>query len=95
MDGIWNEIFAGGGPFSRTSLLVEPYEKSTPNEADDFGGTNLSEQEFTEAFRMFDDWGVGVHVHAMGDGSIRRVIDALEAMKKANGAMRTSETRIL
>jgi len=34
---------------------------------------------------MFDGWGVGVHVHAMGDGTIRVVVDALEAMKAANG----------
>ena len=34
---------------------------------------------------MFDSWGVGVHVHAMGDGTIRTVISALENMKKENG----------
>lgn len=78
------KIFAGGGPFSKTSLLLEPYVKLA-EEADYYGDTNLSEKEFFEAFKMFDDWGVGVHVHAMGDGSIRRVVDALEAMKKENG----------
>ena len=74
------KIFADGSPFSQTSLLLEPYEGT-----DDLGAANLSLAEFTDAFKMFDDWGVGVHVHAMGDGTIRRVVDALEAMKAANG----------
>ena len=74
------KIFSDGGPFSQTSMLLEPYEGT-----DNVGGTNLSEEEFVEAFKMFDDWGVGVHVHAMGDGSIRRVVDAMATMKDLNG----------
>ena len=79
------KIFADGGPFSATSLLLEPYEAAFVGEEDVYGGANMSEEEFTDAFKMFDDWGVGVHVHAMGDGTLRRVINALEAMKEANG----------
>ncbi|WKK65728.1 amidohydrolase [Lutimonas zeaxanthinifaciens] len=79
------KIFADGGPFSGTSGLLEPYEESFSGQPDFYGGSNLSEEEFTEAFKMFDSWGVGVHVHAMGDGTIRRVVNALEKMKKENG----------
>ncbi|MDN3643008.1 amidohydrolase [Lutimonas halocynthiae] len=79
------KIFADGGPFSGTSLLLQPYEKEFAGEEGFYGGANMTVEEFTEAFKMFDSWGVGVHVHAMGDGTIRLVIDALEAMKKANG----------
>ena len=79
------KIFADGGPFSGTSLLLQPYEKEFAGEEGFYGGANMTVEEFTEAFKMFDNWGVGVHVHAMGDGTIRLVIDALEAMKKANG----------
>lgn len=79
------KIFADGGPFSATSLLLEPYQESFTGKPDFYGGANLTEEEFTEAFKMFDKWGVGVHVHAMGDGSIRTVISALENMKKENG----------
>ncbi len=75
------KIFADGGPNSATSLLLEPYE----GRPDFVGDTNLTLEEFTDAFVMFDDMGVGVHVHAMGDGTIRRVVDALEAMKERNG----------
>ena len=79
------KIFADGGPFSATSLLIEPYEEAFVGGPDVYGGANLTEEGFTEAFKMFDEWGVGVHVHAMGDGTIRRVVDALGAMKEANG----------
>lgn len=78
------KIFADGGPFSATSMLLEPYEEAFAG-ANNYGDTNMTEDEFIEAFKMFDDWGVGVHVHAMGDGTIRRVVDALVAMKEANG----------
>ena len=79
------KIFADGGPFSATSGLLEPYLESFTGKPDVYGGSNLTEEEFTEAFKMFDSWGVGVHVHAMGDGTIRTVINALENMKKDNG----------
>jgi predicted amidohydrolase YtcJ len=79
------KIFADGGPFSATSMLLEPYEASFVGSDENSGDTNMTEEEFAEAFSMFDNWGVGVHVHAMGDGTIRRVIDALEKMKEENG----------
>ena len=79
------KVFADGGPFSGTSLLLQPYEKDFAGKEGFYGGANMTVEEFTEAFKMFDSWGVGVHVHAMGDGTIRLVIDALESMKKANG----------
>ena len=75
------KIFADGGPGARTSLLLEPYE----GDPDFFGDANMTTEEFAEAFAAFDKMGVGLHVHAMGDGTIRRVVDALEIMKQANG----------
>ena len=75
------KIFADGSPASFTSALLEPYA----NREGFYGDANMTTEEFAEAFTMFDDWGVGVHVHTMGDGTSRRVVDALEAMKANNG----------
>lgn len=75
------KIFADGSPASFSSILLEPYS----NRAGFTGEANMSTEEFADAFAMFDEWGVGVHVHAMGDGTIRRVVDALELMKERNG----------
>ncbi|MEE9123790.1 MAG: amidohydrolase [candidate division NC10 bacterium] len=77
----WVKIFSDGGPNAGTSLLLEPYE----GEPDNYGSANMSTEEFAEAFIKFDKMGVGLHVHSIGDGSIRRVVDALEMMKEANG----------
>ena len=75
------KIFSDGGPHSHSSELIEPYSDRPGSHGD----ANMTTEEFAEVFKMFDDWGVGVHVHSIGDGSIRRVIDALERMKEANG----------
>jgi predicted amidohydrolase YtcJ len=75
------KIFGDGGPGARTSLLLEPYE----GESDIYGGANMTTEEFAEAFMAFDELGVGVHVHAIGDGTIRRVVDALAIMKRRRG----------
>lgn len=75
------KIFSDGSPISTSSTLLEPYS----NNPDTHGKSNMSTEEFAAAFKQFDDWGVGVHVHSMGDGTIRRVVDALEIMKRENG----------
>ncbi len=75
------KIFADGSPMAHTSLLLEPYA----DQPDNRGGTTMTFEEFRDDFIMFDKMGVGLHVHALGDGTIRRVVDALEAMKEANG----------
>ena len=75
------KIFADGSPGARTSLLLEAYE----GDPDFFGDANMTTEQFADAFIKFDQMGVGLHVHAMGDGTIRRVVDALEIMKRANG----------
>jgi predicted amidohydrolase YtcJ len=75
------KIFADGGPNARTSLLLEPYE----GDPRFFGDANMTTEEFAAAFVKFDEMGVGLHIHAIGDGTIRRVVDALEIMKRKNG----------
>lgn len=75
------KIFSDGSPISTSSRLLEPYS----NNPDTYGQANMTTEEFAAAFKQFDDWGVGVHVHSMGDGTIRSVIDAFEMMKAKNG----------
>ncbi|NOD37103.1 MULTISPECIES: amidohydrolase [unclassified Ruegeria] len=75
------KIFSDGSPGARTSLLIEPYEDGSGF----LGDTLLSYEQYRDDFIKFDKMGVGLHIHSIGEGSIRRVIDALEAMKEANG----------
>ena len=64
-----------------TSPLLEPYED------EQYGsGEYFYEQDVVNRyFRRFDEMGLQVHVHAIGDAAIRRALDAFEAMRNANG----------
>jgi predicted amidohydrolase YtcJ len=75
------KIFGDGSPGPRTSLLLEPYEGTS----DVYGDANMSVEDFAAAFVKFDKMGVGVHIHVLGDGTARRVVDAFEIMKQGNG----------
>lgn len=75
------KIFSDGSPGDRTSLLLTHYV----GEPEFLGEANMSAEEFANAFIKFDKMGVGVHVHSIGEGSIRRVVDALEKMREHNG----------
>ena len=75
------KIFADGSPGARTSLLLEAYE----GDPDFVGDANMTTEQFADAFIKYDQMGVGLHVHAMGDVTIRGVLDALEIIKRPNG----------
>ena len=75
------KIFGDGSVAARTSLLLEPYE----GEPAFYGEANMTTEEFADAFIKFDRMGVGVHIHVIGDGTARRVVDAFEIMKRENG----------
>ena len=75
------KIFSDGSPMAGTALLLMPYE----DDSQTIGAANMSVADFAEAFVKFDKMGVGVHVHSLGSGSIRRVIEAFEIMKQKNG----------
>ncbi|MCP4082225.1 MAG: amidohydrolase [Planctomycetaceae bacterium] len=75
------KIYSDGSPMAGTALLLTPYE----DDPQTIGAANMSVADFAEAFIKFDKMGVGVHVHSLGSGSIRRVIEAFEIMKQKNG----------
>jgi predicted amidohydrolase YtcJ len=66
-----------------TSPLLEPY-------ADEEYGSGESSYFYDQAsvnryFQRFDEMGLQIHVHAIGDAAIRRALDGFEAMRAANG----------
>ena len=75
------KIFGDGSPAARTSALLEPYE----GEPDFYGDANMTADGFADAFVKFDNMGVGVHIHVLGDGTAERVVEAFEIMKSKNG----------
>lgn len=68
--------FADGTPLSRTSRLLEPY----PETDSDFGGDALFEREKQDIVR-FHKAGIQGMFHALGDGTIRTILDLIETAR--------------
>lgn len=64
-----------------TSPLLEPYEDEQYGSGEYFYDQDVVNDYFTR----FDQMGLQVHVHAIGDAAIRRALDGFEAMREANG----------
>jgi predicted amidohydrolase YtcJ len=79
----WTKIFLDGVPPSHTSAFLEPYVSEDGHE--DFGTTLMPLDELTGWLRIADAHGVGVKIHATGDGSVHEVLDAVETVR-AEGA---------
>lgn len=64
-----------------TGALLEPYEEAEYGHGPMF----YSQEKVNEYFREFDDMGLQIHVHAIGDAGIRRALDGFEALLESNG----------
>jgi predicted amidohydrolase YtcJ len=64
-----------------TSPLLEPYEDEHYGSGEFF----YEQDDVDRYFQYFDEIGIQIHVHAIGDAAIRRALDGFEAMRAANG----------
>lgn len=64
-----------------TSPLLEPYADEEYGSGEYFYEQDVVDRYFTQ----FDQMGIKIHVHAIGDAAIRRALDGFEAMREANG----------
>ena len=64
-----------------TSPLLEPYEDEQYGSGEYF----YEQETVNRYFQRFDEMGLQIHVHAIGDAAIRRALDGFEAMRQANG----------
>lgn len=64
-----------------TGALLQPYE----DEKFALGLQFYTQQKVNDYFRRFDDMGLQIHVHAIGDAAVRRALDGFEALLEANG----------
>jgi predicted amidohydrolase YtcJ len=75
------KIFLDGVLEGRTAALLAPYEGSS----NDRGTANWSASALTEIARRLDAAGFQIHMHGIGDRAIREGLDALAAVRAANG----------
>jgi predicted amidohydrolase YtcJ len=75
------KFFADGVIETHTAGMLEPYV-DTPGQK---GSTLYTPEEFKMDFMELDKRGFQVMTHAIGDGAVRTVLDAYEAVQKKNG----------
>jgi predicted amidohydrolase YtcJ len=83
------KLFMDGVVESKTALLLAPYADGSA----DLGVANYEQEEFEELVVRADARGLQVFVHAIGDGAVRRTLDAYAAARRHNGA-RDSRHRV-
>ncbi len=83
------KIFIDGVLESMTALMLDDY----PGHPGNRGQPLFSAEELNALVTRADKHGLQISIHAIGDGGVRRTLDAYEAARKANGA-RDSRHRI-
>ena len=76
------KVILDGGYGSRTVALLKPYVDD-PNKGT--GQLYVSPQRLTELVKHLDALDFQVHIHAIGDRTVRTALDAIEAARAANG----------
>lgn len=75
------KFWADGILESHTAKMLEPYS----DKPDSNGLLMIPREEIMEAVPALDALGFQIHVHAIGDATVRYALDAFEAAQKANG----------
>jgi predicted amidohydrolase YtcJ len=80
------KLFLDGVPPARTSLFLEPYLEDAEHGADYRGPLNHPLEQLSGMLAEVDRLGFPIKLHATGDGSVRLALDAIEAVRRCNGA---------
>ncbi|MCP3675157.1 MAG: amidohydrolase, partial [Gammaproteobacteria bacterium] len=80
------KIFMDGVPTaSRTAAMLAPYTLAEPGDEPTTGMLHLEPELLTKDLIELDKRGYAVKIHVAGDRSVRVVLDAIAAARKANG----------
>jgi predicted amidohydrolase YtcJ len=73
------KLFLDGTIESKTAYMLEPYLDGTN------GTPSFTDTALAEVVQAADDAGLQLHAHAIGDGAIRQMLDALDTLAAARG----------
>lgn len=77
----YTKIWLDGVPMNQSTALLDPYLPSEEFGCDHRGQTNMTFDEFEHWLRYIGAQGLGVKVHATGDGAVRMVLDSVEKVR--------------
>lgn len=81
VDGYYAKIFIDGVVECATAWLKDPYT----NNPGFYGEPLWTDKQLFETCIELDKMGYDIHFHVIGDRAVSQMIDAMEAVKKANG----------
>jgi predicted amidohydrolase YtcJ len=79
------KAFADGVIETGTAVMLAPYEGFGAGQLGALGDSPWEPGELEAAVRVADSRGWQVQIHAIGDGAVRRALDAFEQVAAANG----------
>ena len=75
------KIWADGILETHTAKMLEPYS----DKPDDTGFLMVARENIMQAVPLLDSQGYQVHIHAIGDATVRYALDAFELARETNG----------
>ena len=73
------KLYIDGVIESKTAYMLKPYTDGSN------GTPNFASQDLSEVLIAADRAGFQIHAHAIGDGAVRQVLDAIDQVQAANG----------
>jgi predicted amidohydrolase YtcJ len=86
------KLFADGIIESSTASLLAPYDDDSATDPSRRGAPTYPPEVLLRVCAAIDAAGFDVHAHAIGDGAVRDVLDALEAMRRLGHPRETRHT---
>lgn len=87
------KVFVDGTLNSRTAWMLEPFADGRPGHP---GGTPMmSAREIEDAVRRCDAAGLPLAAHAIGDGAVRAVLDAIESVRPRTPGFRVEHAEVI
>jgi predicted amidohydrolase YtcJ len=79
------KLFVDGVMETHSAALLQPYAHRPPHLTEDRGTTVYSDEELRVLCGELDRRGIQIMAHAVGDRAVRAILDAYEAVERANG----------
>jgi predicted amidohydrolase YtcJ len=81
------KIVLDGVPMTRTTALLSPYKCHHPGDEGHTGEIYWTLEDLVAQLERCDELGLGAKLHATGDASVRRVLDAVQRLRASGSTI--------